>query len=267
MANPHHVEIANELIEAFARTNLTSHESRVLWCIIRQTYGWNKEFDRISYSQFETKTGIDRRHIGRSIASLKTRNIIVCQGEGYFLEYGVQKDYENWDKIDTISGNDLPPSEATIENNDLTPRMDNLPPSQGLSVPSEVSNLPPSEVYTKDSKDSIQKTITKDSSHLLKTVGGVSPEEFEEYFMELKERFPGLDFEIEFEKFWLFWTGSRRKLKKPKLAFLNWIVKAQQIQEGNRKNGIDKNNNTQVRDSEGITARLKASIGKPINDS
>ncbi len=106
-----HTKIANEIVEALARVNLTAHEGRLLWCILRKTYGWNKKIDRISYSQFEVETGIGHRQIGRSLASLKQRGIIICVGTGYSLEYGLQKDYELWDTIRDIPGTDSGTSE------------------------------------------------------------------------------------------------------------------------------------------------------------
>ena len=185
MANPQiengHTKIANELVEALAMVNLSAYESRLLWVIFRKTYGWNKKTDRISYSQFANFTGIDRRHIGRALTEPKRRQIIVCSGEGYNLEYGIQKDFDLWidtnsgAKIDTNLGNDLTPKEATITNkidtnlgNDLTPKeatltdmidtnlgndlTPNLTPIWGGLTPKEATNLTPKEVYTKERK-------------------------------------------------------------------------------------------------------------------
>src|SRR3972149_7190187 len=99
MANPQpdkFVRISRELALAFAKVNMSSYEQRVIWCIMHQTYGYDKKLDRISYSQFEEFTGLDRRHIGRTIKLLQTKNMIVCIGEGYSIDYGIQKDYDQW---------------------------------------------------------------------------------------------------------------------------------------------------------------------------
>jgi phage replication O-like protein O len=90
-----HSDIANELLEAIIRTHFSPTESSIFWTVCRQTYGWHKKFDRISFSQFEKFTGVNRRHIAPSLQNLIRRNIITRQGEGYNLEYGVQKDYLN----------------------------------------------------------------------------------------------------------------------------------------------------------------------------
>ena len=173
------------------RTNFTSHERRVLDCILRKTYGWNKKTDRISYSQFEAATGIDHRHIGRSLALLKRRQIITCTGYGYALEYGLQKDYDLWCEFTTIRGTafdtkrgtDLPPSQAPIgtkiyhhPGDQLTPSQDNLPPS-------EAPNLTPSEAHTKARKHTT-KALYKSKGEETRAFGelfnvNLTPEEYE----------------------------------------------------------------------------------------
>ena len=60
-------------------------------------------------------------------------------------------------------------------------------------------------------------------------------ESLESYTKNLKERFPLIkDFDGELEKFQLWWAESGRKLKRPKLALLNWMTRAQtQIKQTN----------------------------------
>jgi len=180
MADPQiengHTKIANELVEAFARHNLSAYESRLLWVVFRKTYGWNKKADRISYSQFEEATGIDRRHIGRGLNALKSKGILVCSGAGYALEYAIQKNYELWGLtpkeaigIDTERGNDLTPKEAIAGTDNLTPIQGDLTPIQGDLTPKEESKSLPESVYTKDNKDTLQKTLYKRHRGLPKT--------------------------------------------------------------------------------------------------
>ncbi|MBA7554707.1 hypothetical protein ES705_47338 [subsurface metagenome] len=65
MANPQrengHVDIANEIVEALAKTHLSSYESQVLWVIFRKTYGWHKKEDWITNTQISNMTGIKRK--------------------------------------------------------------------------------------------------------------------------------------------------------------------------------------------------------------
>ena len=56
MANPQaengYTPIANEIVEALYRVNLSAYESRVLWYLCRKIYGWSKKTDWIALSQF-----------------------------------------------------------------------------------------------------------------------------------------------------------------------------------------------------------------------
>ena len=55
MANPQaengHTDIANEIVEALARTRISGTETQLLWVIFRKTYGWHKKEDEISYER------------------------------------------------------------------------------------------------------------------------------------------------------------------------------------------------------------------------
>lgn len=61
---------------------LTGAEQKVLTFILRKTYGWQKQSDKISLSQFTDGdstgfgTGLSRSHVKRVIESLEERNFI-----------------------------------------------------------------------------------------------------------------------------------------------------------------------------------------------
>ncbi|MBI4528142.1 MAG: replication protein [Deltaproteobacteria bacterium] len=89
--------IANELAEALARVNLSPYESRILWFVIRRTYGFNKKMDRISLSQFVGGTGIRQQNIARTLKALLGRQILNVKRESPSrVFYGLQKDYGKW---------------------------------------------------------------------------------------------------------------------------------------------------------------------------
>lgn len=77
--------VKNSIVEKLARTNLSPYESRVVWAIIRKTYGWKnksggrKVSDKISLSQLsqkkETNTKENYKHsLGVCPASLKAQS-------------------------------------------------------------------------------------------------------------------------------------------------------------------------------------------------
>jgi phage replication O-like protein O len=84
--------IANELMEALARTKLNTQESRILFAILRKTYGWNKSNDWISNSQLEQITGIHRSHCANTVTRLITRKIVTRLGNKIKLN----KIYNSW---------------------------------------------------------------------------------------------------------------------------------------------------------------------------
>lgn len=136
-------QIANELAEAFCRVNLSAYESRILWAIIRKTYGWKKKSDRISYTQFEEITGLNRWHVSRALQSLISRNIVTRSGTGYKLYYAVQKDYDKWQSL---------PIKVTNKSKKIVTYSGNTP------LPIQVTNSLPIQVNTKNNKNTLQKT-------------------------------------------------------------------------------------------------------------
>lgn len=123
MPNPQaengHIDIANEIAEALAKTQLSGYESRVLWVLWRKTYGWHKRSDRISISQFSQATGIPRRHIHKTLKRLVDRNIVTKNCNSFITKWAFQKDYSKWKLVTKISNKPkpLPISTATVTEN------------------------------------------------------------------------------------------------------------------------------------------------------
>jgi phage replication O-like protein O len=96
MANPQKedgfVPLANEILEALARTRIVSEARQVFDVILRLTWGWNRKQSRISYRQFANLTGLTPAHVYRAIQYLLRQRLIEKTAAGY----GIQKDYEQW---------------------------------------------------------------------------------------------------------------------------------------------------------------------------
>lgn len=129
MANPQredgHVDIANEIVEALAKMQLSGHESRVLWALWRKTWGWvrkDKEGKTIrdkrgqplklksavmSSKCWEKLTGLNKYIISRTLRELYLRQIVIKFDNKN--RWGVQKDYDKWlqpiKRIVTKNGN------------------------------------------------------------------------------------------------------------------------------------------------------------------
>jgi phage replication O-like protein O len=137
--------IANEIMEALSRVNLSPYESRVFWFVVRRTYGFNKKTDRISLSQFETGTGIKDRHVVRAIKSLVKKQMLLTHKDSpQSVTYGVQKDYERWFKP-------LPLQGVLVEG----------VPLQGVPGEGETSTSTGSGTSTSTGRYKRQKTIQK----------------------------------------------------------------------------------------------------------
>ena len=142
MASPQrengHVRVANELVEALQRLRLSGNQWRLLWVILRFTYGWNKKTDYISLTTFEKCTGLNRWNFKQYLDDLFHREIIIRDNSGYIIKYGLQKDYTKWKtsiknntsiKNDTTTGiknntktsikNDTHKRQKTIKNTDM----------------------------------------------------------------------------------------------------------------------------------------------------
>jgi len=146
-----HVDIANEIVEALAKIQLSGYESRVLWIIFRKTYGWHKKEDWITNTQIADMTGIAEAHVSRTIKLLNQKNIVTKRGK----KLSFQKDYDEWIK--------LPKGDNTHTYKKL-PKGDNNIPKGVNEYTKRGKNNIPKGVYTKETKRNYTKeTIQKKS--------------------------------------------------------------------------------------------------------
>jgi len=195
--------VANEILEAIARTSLSDYESRFIHFLWRKTYGWqnehgqSKKFDSISHSQWSTGTSIDRRHVARVLDRLVKRNVILkivsyARGRKIIL-WGFQKRYHEWLTPLFEPPEELPPVEviATLEPSPelAIATLASSPLVDQLSPP-EVAKVSPPEVATKDNKD----TNTKDL---------IPPTALETEMLSIFKKLKGWSFSEEEDLEWL----------------------------------------------------------------
>lgn len=114
--------IAHEILEALSRTKLTNYESRIVFLILRETYGHHKKMVVLRHRYIANKTGIPRNHIHRTLKSLLKKEIIQSEDVGaQKLKYGLQKDWEKWEnrpltrcQTDPCSGGSPTPNEGSV---------------------------------------------------------------------------------------------------------------------------------------------------------
>ena len=80
MASPQrengHIDIAHEIAHALMRLSINGTQWKLLWVILRKTYGWQKKEDYIALSQFQFMTGLNTKFINRELLRLEKRKII-----------------------------------------------------------------------------------------------------------------------------------------------------------------------------------------------
>jgi len=107
--------VANELLEALAGSGVTSRESKVLWAVLRETYGYSRKTRTVSYGRIAKLTRLGRQHVATLVRGLHERHYLVrSYTKGGLMMLGVQKDYQLWGTPGaTAIGNTLLPAHGT----------------------------------------------------------------------------------------------------------------------------------------------------------
>lgn len=95
-----YTKLFNPILEALIKKDFSGREYRVIFFIIRSTYGWNKKKFPLSKSYIAEGTGIDRRKVGTIIKRLVERNVLIDYGtdkKSRCKVYGLNKKYSQWD--------------------------------------------------------------------------------------------------------------------------------------------------------------------------
>jgi len=89
--------IANEILEALARTKFTELETQALFLIFRNTYGWNRKVWEIRRWKVFEQIGITPNRIKDTLYKLADRNIIHLDWQAKTISF--QKDYSIWQSL------------------------------------------------------------------------------------------------------------------------------------------------------------------------
>ena len=86
-------KVANALGDALCRTKLSDQEHRVLFAVMRRTFGFNQAFDWISLDQICEMTGIKKPNVSKTLKVLLGRNILKKEGK----KLGVNPVISEWE--------------------------------------------------------------------------------------------------------------------------------------------------------------------------
>lgn len=123
--------IANEILDAIARTSLSDYEARCIHFLWRMTYGWTngkgkaKKSDAISYSQWSNATRIPRSNVITSLRHLQNRQIVVKSeirraGRNTIIVWSFQKKYQLWNGYKPVAPDTPVEIEPVCEQQPLT---------------------------------------------------------------------------------------------------------------------------------------------------
>jgi phage replication O-like protein O len=102
VANPQlsngYTKIANELLEAICRLNVSGNEMRILLYIIRRTYGFNRTYAEIPLSDISEALGMKKGNVSRELKKLREANIIEQHSNKGVRPQtlSIVKNYEKW---------------------------------------------------------------------------------------------------------------------------------------------------------------------------
>jgi phage replication O-like protein O len=99
VANPQvengYTRLANELLEALAITYLTPSQSKCLFYLARQTYGYQRKSAKIKTWQWCAGTGLEKGNLYRTLRELRDRRIVVKVD----YQWGINKRYTQWREV------------------------------------------------------------------------------------------------------------------------------------------------------------------------
>ena len=202
MASPQrengHIDIANDIVDQLAKMNLSSYEWRVLWAILRKTWGYvvrdqkgrwiydkygqpiKKKMDWVSVSQLQDLTGLDRRNVSRTKLRLLERKIILKSGN----RLGFNKDYEQWvsskqtigkPEVSSKSTIDKPLSQAPTQKQGVV----DLDDSKGQVSSKSTTEVSSKSTTTKDIRKN-KESIYRDTQSQLSAEEELTPEQIRE---------------------------------------------------------------------------------------
>ena len=146
-----YTRIANELLEAIIGFDFSKRELKILFALMRKTYGWGRSSDRIALSQFELLTGLKKNHISTTLANLIRIKVVLKQD----YQYSLNKKYTEWICIKNSPKTGLIPKQDQSQNR--TKSSPNL--GEGQSQNRHKSSH--KTVTTKEKKETKQKKIKK----------------------------------------------------------------------------------------------------------
>lgn len=94
-----YTRIANELLEQLILYKLNASQLKIVFTIIRYTYGFNRKSHNLSLTFLSKATGISKRYVSSELSKLIEENVVLIIQEHtdtQSRELQLNKDYKNW---------------------------------------------------------------------------------------------------------------------------------------------------------------------------
>lgn len=93
------MRVTNGIVDNICKLSLNGTEQKVIWCVLRYTYGFNRKSHRLSASFISQWANCDISSVKRALRHLQKMNIIVCinaDKRGVTAELKFNKNYDQW---------------------------------------------------------------------------------------------------------------------------------------------------------------------------
>ena len=145
------MRIANEIVDELFKLPLNSTDQKVIWCVLRYTFGFNRKSHRLSASFIAQWSNCDLRSVKRALRKLQENKIIICMNsekKGVTAELMFNKNVRQWlitsDKNDTSDGIDTSDKNDTSDGIDTSDKNDTAPVTE--LTPELVTELTPKKL-------------------------------------------------------------------------------------------------------------------------
>ncbi len=91
-----YTKITNELLEVIVQCPFTAAELRVLFIVIRRTYGWQKDEALLSYGLLSYLTKLDKRYTKKVVKRLIQKRVLFKKPSKNSNILGLNKNYIEW---------------------------------------------------------------------------------------------------------------------------------------------------------------------------
>ena len=85
--------VPNDFIEAAYKQNFGVNQAKVLWFIVRKTWGWQKQSEFIRVTRCAQELGIPKQRVSEALSSLLKRRIVTVNRD---RTYAIQADTSLW---------------------------------------------------------------------------------------------------------------------------------------------------------------------------